>query len=268
MVFTTRRLFGCDFVSEATLDDVAAWVLDSAARPDTSWQCVVTPNVDHVVRYDRNPAERAVADHATVVLPDGMPVVWASKLLRRPLRARLAGSDLFAMLWPELGARRTPVVALVSDDITAEGLRAVHPGARTVVPGRVDTADDAAVDALVAALSDACDEVGAELLFVGLSMDKHHLIADRLRRRWLSSPPASGRWPLVLLVGASAELYLGHSRRAPRWLQRIGLEWLHRLLQDPRRLARRYLVEDMAFVRMVWRESRRPAPLAAEVTDG
>jgi N-acetylglucosaminyldiphosphoundecaprenol N-acetyl-beta-D-mannosaminyltransferase len=256
----TQRLFGCDFVSEASIDEVAAAVHEGTRDEGAGWRCVVTPNVDHLVRYDRHPDEAAVAADAWINLPDGMPIVWASRLLRRPLRERLAGSDLFAALWPRLAGDGVPTVVIASSDAVAGGLAAEHPAVRTVVPPIFDATDPTEVEAVVDDVLAAVEATDARVVVVGVTMVKHHLLARRLRARWEGRPSP----PIVLLLGASADLYLGFEERAPGWMQRWGLEWLHRLLRDPRRMARRYLVDDPWFAVLLMRELRgRGAPSAA-----
>ena len=247
---STQHLFGCDFLDRATLDDVVEVLLVDRLLPQ--WRCTVTPNVDHLVRYDRHPEDLEVAQHATLVLPDGMPVVWASKWLGAPLARRLTGSDLFALLWPRLAAERIPAVVVASTDSIARGLTLEHTAAETIVPPRFDVEDDTAVDELVERIVETCAQRRAEFLFVGLSMPKANLLARRLRARWEGRPS-----PQVLLVGAAPDFYLGEARRAPKWMQDAGLEWLDRLVKEPRRMARRYLVDDPWFIRIVLRERRR-----------
>ncbi|MGH9270392.1 MAG: WecB/TagA/CpsF family glycosyltransferase [Ilumatobacteraceae bacterium] len=250
----TERLFGLDFVTLATIDDVAARLLDASGDRVADWRCVVTPNVDHLVRYQRHPAEAETAATSFVVLPDGMPIVLASRLLGRPLTARLPGSDLFGALWPVLAAESVPVVAVAPNEAVAAELEATYPGARSVIAPMFDVDDEPAVSALLDEIEAAVGEHRARVLVIGVSMPKHHLIASRLRQRW------AGEYcdkPIVMLLGASPELALGLTRRAPKWMQRAGLEWLHRLLLDPRRMAKRYLVDDVAFIPLVWREWRQ-----------
>lgn len=259
--WTTQHLFGLDFVADATVAEVNASLLLWRAEHPGSWRCVVTPNVDHLVRYERHPSERDVGRTAGIVLPDGMPIVWAGRLLRRPLRARLAGSDLFSDLWPRLVGAKVPTVVVASSHEVAQGLGAEHPRLRCVTPGFFDAGDAVAVTALVDEIAVACADLGAQFCIVGLSMPKHHLLAARLRERWTggsggSDGARSTDPPVVLLLGASPELYLGLTRRAPSWMQRSGLEWLFRFVQEPRRLAKRYFVDDVRFIRILVRERR------------
>lgn len=252
--FRTERLFGLDLVADASIADVARWLVADGARRVDKWRCVVTPNVDHVVRYDRNPAEAETAAGAYLALPDGMPIVWASRLLGRRLAARLTGADLFTAMWEQLSRESTAVVVVAPDIGVARGLAEEHQGVRCVVPGRVDVSDEPTVAALIDEIARACEESAARFLVVGLSMEKHHLVAKRLRDRWTPSGFAAA--PIVLLLGASPELHLGITRRAPPWMQRSGFEWLYRFVQEPKRLFKRYFVDDVRFVRLVVREWR------------
>lgn len=253
VVHRTEQLFGCHFVADATIDEVADALLAEIASPPGGWRAVVTPNVDHLVRYDRDPAEADVVRAATTVLPDGMPIVWASRRLGRPLRARLAGSDLFAALWPRLVAAGVATVVVAPSDEVADRLGAEHPQLQAVVPPFFDADDDAQATAVVDSVVDTADAAGAGVVVVALSVAKTHLLAARLHERWADLPAP----PIVMLLGAAPEMYLGMQRRAPEWMQRAGLEWLHRLAGDPRRLAKRYLVDDARFLPMVVRERRR-----------
>jgi N-acetylglucosaminyldiphosphoundecaprenol N-acetyl-beta-D-mannosaminyltransferase len=257
----TEHLFGLDFVADASIDDVVS-VLIREAQDDGStagvrgWRTVVTPNVDHLVRYRRDPAEEAVAREAMLVLPDGMPIVWASRLLKRPLASRLPGSDLFPALWPRLAELGIPAVVVAPSEEVARRLEAEHPRARCVVPPFFAADDPAQVDAVVDAAAEAVEAVGARLVFVAISVSKTHVVAARMQARWSAPAGGPGPWPVVLLVGAAPEFHLGIVERAPGWAQRWGLEWLYRLAKEPRRMARRYLVDDVLFVRLVWDEWR------------
>ncbi len=247
----SERLFGLDFTTGTTERGVAEWLLDQPHDGVHAWRLIVTPNVDHLVRYARHPAERRVAERATLLLPDGAPIVWASRLLGHRLERRLTGSGLFGELWPGICAQRRPVVVVPATEEIATALRAEHPAAVFVVPPMFDAADDRAVAGIADEIVGAIEQVAAEFVVLGVAMAKHHRLATELMSR-----PCPASAPFVLLLGASAEFHVGTIRRAPAWMGRFGLEWLHRLAGDPRRLARRYLVDDMAFFPLVWREWR------------
>jgi N-acetylglucosaminyldiphosphoundecaprenol N-acetyl-beta-D-mannosaminyltransferase len=246
-----QSLFGLRFVDDPSIDAVAATVLAERPADVTGWRVVVTPNVDHLIRYDKNPVDRLVAEQASLVLPDGSPVVWASRLVGRRLRARLTGADLFAAIWPQLVAQQRAVVAVAANETVAGALRADHPRVHCIVPPMFDAGDAETIRSLAEQIHAAVTATGAEVVLIGVAMPKHHRVCAALTA--LDAPPAT---PWVLLLGAAAEFHVGIQRRAPQWMQRYGLEWLYRLLRDPRKMARRYLIDDPAFVLLVWRELR------------
>lgn len=248
------HLFGLDFVGDATIDEVATHVLagNGASGEQPGWHTVVTPNVDHLVRYARHPAERAVALDAELVLPDGAPIIWASRLLGARMARRLTGSDFFSAWWPQVCARELPVVIVASSDELATRLREQHPSVQCIVPPMFEATDTAAIAALAAQIHDAVGRVRPVAVVVGLAMSKGHALERAVRE----AAPPEGTSPWFMLLGASAEFHVGLQRRAPGWVQRNGLEWAYRLAAEPRRLAKRYLIDDVAFVPLVWREWR------------
>jgi N-acetylglucosaminyldiphosphoundecaprenol N-acetyl-beta-D-mannosaminyltransferase len=256
-----ERLFGLDFVARSNERAMVDELLTRACRPRDDWAVVVTPNVDHVVRYASHPEERAVAEAADLVLPDGAPIVWVSSLAGVPLGSRVTGSGLFCELWPRLADDRVPVVAVVADHEVGRRLERENPATSVIVPPMFDVDDDAAVGRIVDEIVERTAATRTAFVVLGVSMPKHHRLARELCARRL---PEGCEYPAVLLLGASAEFYTGMRRRAPVMLRRLGLEWLHRLATEPRRMARRYLIDDAKFVPIAAREVRhRKGSLAA-----
>lgn len=262
-----RRLFGLDFVDLDSLDPV---VDELVAYEPVPWDggeplpCVVTPNVDLVVKVDqgRDEASNRVFAGARWVLPDGQPVVWASRLLRAPLRARLTGSDLVTALWPRLAeeGRRTLVVAPSAE--IARRVEADSPLARAVVAPILGS-DATAMASFVEECHDEVRSHRPSHVFVTLGFPKPYQLMDGLLDRAAGTGEPV---PVLIAIGAAFEMHYGLVARAPRWMQRWGLEWLHRLAKEPRRLFHRYVVEDPAFVRIVWRErsERRRRAVASD----
>lgn len=249
----TVRLFDLDFVADTSVEEIAEVLVDDARESSATWRVVVTPNVDHLVRYRKSDELRPVAQSAYLVLPDGAPIVLASRLLGSPIDQRIAGSDLFIAWWRRVMAQHRPILIIAGNEQLAEQLRSEHPGCRCLVPPMFRDTDRVAVAELVGQVVDELAGAPVDAVVIGLSTVKSHLVAAGLIA---SEPPTNGA-PLVLLFGASAEFHVGQQRRAPRWMQRTGTEWLYRLLGNPRRMAKRYLVDDMAFFPMVWREWRQ-----------
>jgi N-acetylglucosaminyldiphosphoundecaprenol N-acetyl-beta-D-mannosaminyltransferase len=248
----TRNLFGFNFVSD---DDVSA-IVDHIAGPQPSDELlpfVLTPNVDYIVRL----REAGLADLAEIlpraryVLPDGQPIVWTSRFTGEPLAARLPGSTMFPVIWKRVMDERRPTVVIASNEVTAARLRQEYPEAGVFVPPQFD-ADNRAQ---IAHVADQCAalvrDTRAEFVFVGISFPKQQRVAlavtELLRE-------AGESVPLFLLLGGSFEMYLGDVKRAPQWIQRAGLEWFYRFVQEPRRLFKRYFVTDTRFVWLCLRE--------------
>lgn len=252
-----RELFGLRFIDACDVGPVIEALLDgSGADPllDDPAPVVVTPNVDllvHLARGDSPPSVKLV-HRAAYVLADGQPVVWASRLFGAPLATRLAGSTLVAGLWPRIMAERRSVLVIAASESLADLTRAEYPKARVVV-APFFAADDADVLAsIVTACATECAGDSPEFVLVGLSYPKQYVLIDALLRTW----PSDGSPRVYLAVGASFEMYYGLRKRSPEWLQRVGMEWFYRFAQEPRRLFRRYFVDDLAFGRIVWREYR------------
>lgn len=250
-----RHLFGLDFVDlpdlTLLLDELATNA--PALNVDGLLPVVVTPNVDHLVKLDAG-VDAVAADvvhRAAYVLPDGQPVVWASTLLGKPLRGRLTGSGLVHDLWPRLCADRRPVVVVASSPQIARFVEADNPRAIAIVAPVISLTERTELDRLIDRCARACHDHGPSHLFVTLGFPKQCNIIDGVLTRLAEegTPP-----PMCLAVGASFDMYYGTVRRAPALMQRIGLEWCFRFVQEPRRLFRRYFVEDLRFVGLVWRE--------------
>ena len=255
----TRHLFGFDFIDEDDLDRVADHVLRTRSH-DGSVPLLVTPNVDYVVRLQAAQSEelRDAAANARFVLPDGQPIVWASRLARTPLRARLPGSDLFPKFWQRVVDGDIPVVLVPSCAAVAEQLEREHGRAATVVAPWFAADDLGALDLLATRCVAALALTKASFVVVGIGWPKQQLLASRV----LASLPQQIPPPLFLLLGAAMDMYCGQVSRAPAWMRRYGLEWLHRFRLEPRRLFRRYFVTDMRFIPLAAREVARQRRLA------
>lgn len=207
----------------------------------------VVVNVDKLVKASRDEELRRIINACALVNVDGMPVVWASRLLGKPLKERVAGVDLFEALMRRAGERgwrvfllgaRAEVVAAVADTYARR-----YP--QLVIAGWRDgywqgEAQEAAVAAQVR-------DSRADLLFVAMGSPKK----EQFLGRWQDTM----RVPFAMGVGGTFDVAIGRVKRAPRWIQRAGLEWFYRFLQEPRRMFRRYFIEDMAFVWLLVKEA-------------
>jgi N-acetylglucosaminyldiphosphoundecaprenol N-acetyl-beta-D-mannosaminyltransferase len=205
---------------------------------------VFTPNVDHVVTAEENEPFRQSYTRASLSLADGMPIVWAARLLGRPVPEKISGSDLIEPLVARAAANRFRVYLLGSTEQVA-GKAADVLRAQGVLVCGVDS--PIVRDPLSAAerqpIVDRLRAARPDLVLVAFGAPKQELFIDGAR----SCVPGA----VFVGLGASLDFLAGAVRRAPRWMSRCGLEWLYRLAQEPRRLWRRYLVRDPRFARIV-----------------
>lgn len=212
---------------------------------------VFTPNVDHVVVAEREPRLRAAYARCELSLADGQPLVWTSGLVGLRLPEKVSGSDVLHPIFG-LALRRKYRLYLLgaAPGVAEEAARKLKETTGLEVCGidcpRIGLkpeADEAEVVARIRAAQ-------PDLLLVFLGAPKAEVFLDRIR---------DGLGPVVSVsLGASLDFYVGRVRRAPRWMQRTGLEWLYRLWQEPRRLAKRYLVDDVRFLAILARTMRLP----------
>jgi N-acetylglucosaminyldiphosphoundecaprenol N-acetyl-beta-D-mannosaminyltransferase len=226
-----------DAVAEA---DAVQRIVDKALAGDGHW--TITANLDHLRRYRGEQTARDLLEKADLVLADGMPIVWASKLAGTPLPQRVAGSD---MIWSisSAASQSGATICLLGGDpgvaaSAAEVLRKRNEGlqiAGVLCPPMGFEHDAQELERIERAV----EEARPRIVLVGLGFPKQDLLIERLRARL---PGAA-----FVGVGISFSFVTGDVVRAPRWMHALGLEWLHRLRREPRRLVRRYVIDGLPF---------------------
>jgi N-acetylglucosaminyldiphosphoundecaprenol N-acetyl-beta-D-mannosaminyltransferase len=199
-------------------------------------------NIAKLVNARRDPLLQESLLASDLVLADGQPVVWLSRIQGEPLPERVAGVDLMYRLLELADQRGYAVFLLGARDAVnaavADRIRQHYPGCR-LAGRRHGYFSEAEEPEVVRQIR----ESQADILFVAISPPRKELFL----RRWsdaLGVPVCHG-------VGGSFDIFAGHTRRAPRWMQRTGLEWLYRVWQEPRRMWKRYLVTNMRAVSLV-----------------
>jgi N-acetylglucosaminyldiphosphoundecaprenol N-acetyl-beta-D-mannosaminyltransferase len=259
-VLRRTELFELDFVDAATEAEISQ-ILQSPSeiehRSDRSLPLVVTPNVDQLVHIanDHSAEASAIVRQAAYVLPDGQPVVWASRLLGAPLSARLAGSTLVAELWPTLLTEGRRVLVIANSNEVAARVEAETGDAKTaIVAPMFHAGDRVAITDFAVDCANLITIEQPEFVFVTLGFPKQCLLISDIINHCRA---AGTKLPLFLAIGASFDMYYGMVKRAPHWMQRSGLEWFYRFTQEPRRLFHRYFVQDPYFVVLTWSEWRK-----------
>jgi len=244
----TVRLLGLDF---ADMDVSTAATYLAARDPAAPFASVITPNADHLVRLHRQPELRPIYDTAALRLLDSRVVSGIASVLGLAVPHVCPGSDLAALLVHHLAP---------GERVTVIGLRAAYlPALREHLP-HADIAHHDPPMGLArdpAALGDAVAFAiahPARFTFLAVGSPEQEILAHAIA--------SSGRaYGIGLCIGAALDFLVGAQRRAPRAMQRAGLEWLHRLARDPQRLAARYLRDDPLVLALLARErfSSRPA---------
>jgi N-acetylglucosaminyldiphosphoundecaprenol N-acetyl-beta-D-mannosaminyltransferase len=230
-------------VDPLTMTQAVDRVFGSLAAGDGG--VVLTPNLDHLRRHARQPKVRPAYANADLVLADGMPLVWASRLQGTPLPERVAGSDLIWTISRRAAEMRSSVFLLggapTVASIAAVQLLERFPGLRLAghhCPPFGFLDDRSEIQSLIATVRSA----NPDIVFVGLPSPTAEAVIAELQ------PILPRTWFLGL--GVSLSFVAGHVKRAPRWTQRIGLEWLWRLCHEPR-LWRRYILDGLPFAASV-----------------
>lgn len=235
-------------MAEAMANDVASARAGELAVP----RVVVSSNGFVIAQYHRNPEFRAAMDAVDLIDADGMPLVLFTRVFwKHPLPERLATTDFIhdaaaravrdGTKFYFLGGR--PGIA----DAAAETLRALYPGIQIVGTrhGYFSLEEEAAV----------CDEIratGADVLWVGMGTPRQEIFAIRCRAQL-------GGLGWIRTCGGLFDHIGAHVPRAPMWMQNVGLEWLHRTMIEPRRLAPRYLSTNVsALYHLISKSRERP----------
>ncbi|RLV49294.1 WecB/TagA/CpsF family glycosyltransferase [Nocardioides mangrovicus] len=231
-----------DGVPVATLseDEIVAHVFAALDRGDGG--LIMTPNVDHMRQLSSMPERDQIIDDCELVVPDGMPLIWASRIQGTPLPERVAGSDLVWSLAGEAAVRGRSVFLLGGAPGVAErageAFERLCPGMRLAgvsAPPPGFERDEWQMRRLTTDLRRA----QPDLVFVALGFPRQEQLAAEL------APVLPGAW--FLGCGGALDMASGDRQRAAGWVQCIGGEWVHRLVLEPRRLARRYLVDDAPY---------------------
>jgi exopolysaccharide biosynthesis WecB/TagA/CpsF family protein len=244
-------LFGMK-VSAITMPEAVDRLLDWCRQPlGAGCRYVVTPNVDHAVLFQDHAELRAAYSDASLVLADGAPLVFVSRMLGRRLPERVAGSDLVPRLFDASNEPLRVFLLGAAPGVAETAAAKIHRGWSGVqVVGTYcpplgfehNILENARIVSAVAAAK-------PDLLVVGLGAPKQELWVHRHRHELQAK--------VALCAGATIDFLAENRRRSPVWMRRVGLEWLHRVWCEPGRLATRYARDAWIFPMLVWREWRR-----------
>lgn len=207
---------------------------------------VVTPNVDHIVKLERDEEFQEVYRNADLILTDGMPLLWISKFKKNPIKEKVSGSDLFPKVC-ELAAQKGYKVFLLGAaegiaDKAALNLKNKYNGLNiigTYSPSYGFETKPEEIQYII----DKIRSAKPNILAIGLGAPK--------QEKFIYKYKDSLNVPVSLAIGASIDFEAGNIKRAPLWMQNFGLEWLYRLLREPKRMFKRYLIDDLKIIKII-----------------
>jgi N-acetylglucosaminyldiphosphoundecaprenol N-acetyl-beta-D-mannosaminyltransferase len=223
-----------------TIATVEKFIAEHAAR------IVITPNVDHLIKAREDEEFKRIYEQADLAVPDGVPLLWAARFLGTPLVERVNGTDLFEALCERAAERGYRLFFLgAAPGVAASAackLAERHPKLKVVgtYSPPFDFFNSIAENEKIEAMIRASQP---DILFVGLGAPK--------QEKWIYRHRHKMQVPVSIGIGASFEYVAGKTARAPRWMQRAGLEWLYRIVENPGRYWKRYIIDDFVFFPLV-----------------
>ena len=209
---------------------------------------VVTPNVDHIVQLEQGGELCDIYADADLIITDGKPLIWISKLYGTPIKEKISGSDLFPLLCERAAAKGYKMFFLgAAEGVAAKAaanLMSRFPGLEVVgtysppVGFENDPQEVARIEQMI-------KDSAPHILIVGLGCPKQEKFIYRNRERL--------GVPLSLGLGASLDFEAGNIKRSPKWMSDHGLEWLYRMASEPKRLVKRYVVDAVEIAPIVWK---------------
>lgn len=245
------QLFNIDIdqlTMKETVERIGQWVLSDEVHN----HYVVTPNVDHIVNLHSNIAFKHAYSGASLIVADGWPVVLASKLLGRPLPEVVSGSDLVPALFDHFQQDKSRPLRVfllgAMPGVAEKAANNIHRQWTQVQVVGVYSPDFGFEKSEQASqrICQLVSKANADVVVFGVGAPKQEL--------WSKQYAKQLNTKVILCVGATIDFLAGEKARAPMWVRKLGLEWLHRLMSEPKRLAKRYFVDAFVFPLLVLKE--------------
>ena len=243
-------LFGIK-IDPITMRDAVSHIFGWINKKESNCRFVITPNVDHIVQVQSNAALRASYEQASLVVTDGRPVMWAASLLGVNIPETVPGSDLVPEVFEYAQTHQKPIKVFLLGAMPGVAERAkVLINQQWPLVNIVGVhSPDFGFDKNEHDSKEICKMVNAskaDVLVLGLGAPKQEL--------WITQYAPHISVKVALCVGATIDFLAKEKSRAPMWMRKYGLEWLHRVLSEPKRLAKRYTIDAIKFPKIVYKE--------------
>lgn len=209
---------------------------------------VITPNVDQIVRMETDSYFKEICDNAELLLTDGHPLLWIAKWYKTPIKEKICGSDLVPKLC-EVAAQKgysvfflgaAPGVAQKAADKLKEKLPDLKVAGVYSPPIGFEK-DQKELNKMNQMLYDS----HADMLFVGMGVPKQDIFIYENMQKY--------QIPMSFSIGGTIDFIAGEQKRAPKWMSKIGMEWFYRLCQSPKRMFKRYIINDSKILKLAWK---------------
>lgn len=232
------------FINNVDMNETLTEIEEMISKEKKSY--IVAINVDVVMKIENDQYLKKIVDSADMVLVDGKPLVWISKMHGKPLKAKISGSDLVPLLC-EVAAKKNYSMFIIGgkDGIAEQAKKRLEeklPNIRivgTYVPPMGFEEDKAELDKINKMISDA----RPDLLIACFGCPK--------QEKWIYENISKYDAKVSVCAGATVDFLAGNVKRAPRWMSEHGLEWFYRFLQEPRRMFKRYFVDDVKIIKLI-----------------
>ncbi|WP_438434520.1 WecB/TagA/CpsF family glycosyltransferase [Gorillibacterium sp. sgz500922] len=234
------------YVNNVTINETLDIIEQMIQRGKKSY--IVTVNVDIIMKIENDEYLKKIADNADMVLVDGKPLIWISKMYKRPIKEKVSGSDLVPKLCDLAAEKGYTMFILGGKDGIAEqakqNIERDYPGVKVVGTYAPpfgfdkDYTELAYINSMISALH-------PDLLITCFGCPK--------QEKWIYDNIQNYDAKVSVCAGATVDFLAGNIKRAPRWMSEHGLEWFYRFLQEPRRLFKRYFIDDVKIPRLIWK---------------
>lgn len=209
---------------------------------------VITPNVDQIVRIEWDEYFKTICENCELLLVDGHPLIWTAKLYGRPFKEKICGSDLVPILCKVAAEKNYSIFLLGAApgvaQKAAERLIEEYPNLKVAGVYSPPLGFEKDLEE-IEKINEMLRKSKADMLFVGMGVPKQDIFIYENMQKY--------QIPMSFSIGGTIDFIAGVQKRAPRWVSKIGFEWLYRLLNDPKRMFKRYVIDDSKFFYLIWK---------------
>ena len=241
-----KQLFLNTYVNNANMDEVITAIEEMIIAGRKTY--VVAVNVDVIVKIEQDSYLKKITDEADIVLIDGKPLVWLSYLYKTPIKAKISGSDLVPLLCEKSARKGYRIFLIGGKDGIADkakiNLEEEYPGINivgTYSPPLGFEKDKTELNKINRLIS----EKSPDLLIACFGCPK--------QEKWIYENIGSYDATVSICAGATVDFLAGNVKRAPKWMSEHGLEWFYRFLQEPKRMFKRYFIDDIKIVKLIFK---------------